>query len=263
MSATSTASRVRERGMTVLELMIVIAIIGMLSYVGYGAVRRLTRADLVDDTNHLGSLMSRASELAAETGKLHRVTIDLDEGVAVVEACEGPMAVRRVKSGDKAMDAKEQEERLKDAKGKLEAARSGNALQRGFSAATPEDETKLAAALAGHHVGDQVCQPVKDAYSGDSEGKPLILKLKKDSGIKAKEVWVQHRDDSVTTGQASIYFFPLGSSEKAIVELTDGGDVYSVKVHGLTGTIETIDGEVKDIDEFMHHDVTGQREVER
>ena len=74
---------------------------------------------------------------------------------------------------------------------------------------------------------------------------------------------MQHRDDSVTTGQSSIYFFPLGSSEKAIVELTDGGDVYSVQVHGVTGTIETIDGEVANVDEFMHHDATGEREMER
>lgn len=249
--------------MTVLEMMIVIAIIGMLSYVGYGAIRRLTRADLVDDTNHLGSLMSRASELAAESGKLHRVTIDLDEGVAYVEACEGAIAVRRVKSGEKTIDDKEAKRELEDAKGKLEGAKSGNSLQRGFTAATPEDGAKMAAALAGHHVGDQQCTQVKDVFSGDTDGKPLLLKLKKDSGIKVKEIWVQHRDDSVTAGQSSIYFFPLGSAEKAIVELTDGGEVYSVKVHGLTGTIETVDGEVKDVDDFMHHDVNGQREQDR
>jgi len=243
--------------------MIVIAIIGMLSYVGYGAIRRLTRADLVDDTNHLGSLMSRASQLAAETGKLHRVTIDFDADVALVEECSGPVAVRRMKSGEKADDDKDAARKIEDAKGKLQASKSGNALQQGFTAGTPEDDAKMAAALAGHHVGDQQCTPVKDAYSGDSENKPLIFKFKKDSEIRPKEVWVQHRDDSVTTGQVSIYFFPLGSAEKAIVSITDGSDVYSVKVHGITGTIETVDGEVKDVDEYMHHDVTGQREVDR
>ena len=244
--------------------MIVIAIIGMLGYVGYGAIRKLTRANLVEDTNRLGALMSRASELAGETGKLHRVTIDFDQDAAYVEACEGTMSITRVKSGDKPLDEKEAAHRIEEAKGRLQANKDANAMQRGFTAtATPEDETKMAAALAGHHIGDQTCQPVKDAYSGDSEGKPLILKLKKDSGIKVKEVWVQHRDDSVTTGQVSIYFFPLGSAEKAIVELTDGTDIYSVKVHGLTGQIETVDGEVKEVDEFMHHDVTGTHEVAR
>ena len=250
-------------GITVLEMMIVIAIIGMLSYVGYGAMRRLTRADLVADTNHLGALMSRASELAGETGKLHRVTIDFDQDAAYVEACEGTMAVHRYKSGDKPLDEKEAAARIEEAKGKLQANKDANALQRGFTSSTPEDETRMAAALAGHHVGDQTCTPVKDVWSGDSEGRPLIFQLAKDNGIKPKEVWVQHRDDSVTAGKVEIYFFPLGSAEKAIIELTDGNDVYAVKVHGLTGAIETVDGEVKDVDEFMHHDVTGTREVQR
>ncbi len=253
-----------QRGMTVLELLIVIAIIGMLAYVGYGAVRQLTRADLVADTNRLGALMSRASELAGETGKLHRVTIDFDEDVAVVEACEGLPAVRRLKANEQALTDKDAKRQVEDAKGRLKANRGANAVQRGFtSAATPEDEAKMAAALAGHHVGDQTCVPVKDAWSGDSEGRPLILKLNKDQGIKPREVWVQHRDDSVTAGQVSIYFFPIGSAEKAIVEITDGSETYSVRVHGLTGEIETVDGEIKEVDEFMHHDVEGQREVPR
>ncbi len=252
------------RGITVLEMMIVIAIIGMLSYVGYGALRRLTRADLVADTNHLGALMSRASELAGETGKLHRVTIDFDQDAAYVESCEGTMAVTHVRSGEKPLDEKEAARRIEEAKGRLQANKDANAMQRGFTAtATPEDETKMAAALAGHHIGDQTCTPVKDVWSGDAEGRPLVFQLAKDNGIKPKEVWVQHRDDSVTAGKAEIYFFPLGSAEKAIVELTDGTDIYSVKVHGLTGQIETVDGEVKEVDEFMHHDVTGTHEVER
>ena len=46
-------------------------------------------------------------------------------------------------------------------------------------------------------------------------------------GIKFKEIWVQHRDDSVTKGQVAIYFFPMGSSEKAVIELTDGSETFT------------------------------------
>ena len=171
--------------------------------------------------------------------------------------------MRRVKPGDKVLDDKQAEHAIEDAKGRLQANKSASSMQRGFTAATPADETKMAAAMAGHHVGDQQCTTVKDVYSGDSEGRPLVLQFNKDQSIKPREVWVQHRDDSVTAGQVSIYFFPLGSAEKAIVEITDGSETYSVRVHGLTGSIETVDGEVKDVDDFMHHDITGTREVER
>ena len=61
------------------------------------------------------------------------------------------------------------------------------------------------------------------ATSGDAEGQGLRSRqLRVNKGIKFKEVWVQHRDDSVTKGQVAIYFFPLGWSEKAVIELTDG-----------------------------------------
>ena len=47
------------------------------------------------------------------------------------------------------------------------------------------------------------------------------------------------------------------------VELSDGSEVYSVRVHGLTGNVETVDGEVLEVDEFMHKDIEGNREAPR
>ena len=265
MRARPTTPATRQDGMTVLELMVTLVIVGMLAYVGYGALRKLTRADLVEDTNRLAAMMGRAQELAGESGKLHRVTIDFEADTAVVEVCEGAPTVRRIKSDDEQLKPDDAKQKLIEAKEKLEANRSsGNSMQRGFSASTPEDETKMAAALAGHHVGDQACTPVTDAESGDAEGKPLVLHLQKDEEIKPREVWVQHRDDSVTSGQVSIYFFPIGSAEKAIIELADGGDaVYALKVHGLTGEVETVDGQVRDAEDYMKRNIEGEKEADR
>ena len=253
-----------QRGMTVLEMMVVLAIIGMLAAFGYGVVRKLTRADLVSDTNRLAAIMSRASELAQETGHLYRVVIDADEDVVTVESCEGNGAVQRLKPGEKPLTDKEVKDRIADAKGKLAATKDGNMMQQGMmQVPTPADDAKTAAAIAGHHVGDQLCTTVVDVWSGDDSGRPLVLKLKKDSGVKPKEVWVQHRLDSVTTGKSYVYFFPLGSAERAIVELTDGDAVYSVRTYGLSGRIETIDGEVPDAADIMRRDASGEREVDR
>ena len=75
--------------MTILELLVVIAIIGMLSYLGYGAVRWLRGANVVEATTELASVMRRTEQLAAETGLMHRVVIDLDAQTYRVEVCEG------------------------------------------------------------------------------------------------------------------------------------------------------------------------------
>jgi hypothetical protein len=62
--------------------------------------------------------------------------------------------------------------------------------------------------------------------------------LDPDRGIKVREVWVQHLEESVTSGQVSISFFPLGWAEMAIVEVADGdGNAFSVLVYGLTGRV--------------------------
>ncbi|MBC8142924.1 MAG: hypothetical protein H7Y38_15985, partial [Armatimonadetes bacterium] len=54
----------------------------------------------------------------------------------------------------------------------------------------------------------------------DSSGKGWVRQLRSAKGIKFREVWVQHAEDSVTAGVVSIHFFPIGSAEKSIVALT-------------------------------------------
>ena len=107
------------------------------------------------------------------------------------------------------------------------------------------------------------CKPATDSLTGDADGKGWARKLRKDKGIKFKQVWVQHRDEVVTKGQVAIYFFPIGSSEKAVVELTDGEDVFTVKVFGLTGRVELHDGALRDVDDHMLKNVMGDKDAKR
>ena len=48
-----------------------------------------------------------------------------------------------------------------------------------------------------------------------------------------------------------------------MVEVTDGSVTYSVKLHGLSGQVEVLDGKVDDIDDFMMRNVEGDREADR
>ena len=74
---------------------------------------------------------------------------------------------------------------------------------------------------------------------------------------------VQHRDEAATKGQVAIYFFPLGESEKSVVELTDGSEVFSVLVFGLTGRVELHDGALRDVNEHMMKNPMGDRDAKR
>src|SRR5512147_2779094 len=102
--ATSTLARGNARGtprgMTVLEMMIVLAVIGGMVFIVRSGYRLLVKADLVESSNELAAVMRRASQLAVEHGELHRVVLDLDNQDPakpdyVVEVCQGQAAILR------------------------------------------------------------------------------------------------------------------------------------------------------------------------
>ena len=242
--------------MTVLELMIVLAIIALASLLVRSGFRMLTRADLVDNATDLAAVLRRTEQLAVETGEMHRVVLDLDKQAYVVEECEGATGLER--NAKVRVDAKAKAEALRKGQDRLQSMGS-DAMQ----LADPEAIEKRALAIAGHHIADRTCGPVKDGVTGDAEGKGWARPLRVKRGIKFKEVWVAHRDDSVTKGLVEIYFFPMGSSEKAVIELTDGTDTFSVLVYGLTGDVELRDGELRDVNDHMMRNVMGDKDVAR
>jgi len=242
--------------MTVLEIMIVLAIIGGGAILVRTGFRSITKADLVENATELAAVMKRASQLAIEHGEMHRVTFDFDKHAYVVEICQGATAiVRNEQLNPDPEKAQEALERGQQRMGQLppDALASGD----------PEEATRRAMAVAGHHVADRVCAPAGDGMTGDAEGKGWIRRLSVGRGIKLGKIWVQHLENGVSQDQVAVYFFPTGSAEKAVIELTDGSDTFTVLVHGLTGRVELRDGPLRSVDEHMLRNALGEREVKR
>ena len=257
-------SRRASAGLTVLELMIVIAVIGMGAFLLRAGLRAITKADLVEDATEFSAILRRTGQLAIELGELHRVVIDLDALTPdaetrfdyVVERCQGSAAIART------------EELRPDAEGVKRAADRGrqklNQLPPDALAVGDADEAmKRTLAVAGHHVADRTCSPAVDGITGDSSGKKWGRALRVKQGIKFKQAWVQHRDDRITKGQVAIYFFPTGAATKAVIELTDGSEVYTALVHGLTGRVELRDGALRDPEDHMLRNVMGDKDAKR
>ncbi len=256
----------RARGMTVLELMIVLAIIGGGFVLVRSGFRLITKADLVENATELSALIRRTGQLAIEHGEMHRIVIDLDTGKYNVETCQGATAIQRNEAVN--VDPEEKKRALERGKDRMIGLPAD-----AFAAGDPDEATRRATAIAGHHIADRTCMPATDAISGGVTGNvarsdqkkidPWSRKLSVDKGIKFKEIWVQHRDDSLTKGQVAIYFWPVGSSEKAVVEITDGSEVFSVLVNGLTGAVELKDGVLKDVNDHMLRNVLGDKNAKR
>lgn len=242
--------------MTVLEIMVVLAIVGGLVYIVRSGFRMVTKADLVEDATELTAVLRRASQLAVEHGELHRVVLDLDAEGFAVEVCQGAVGIAR----NELLKADDEETKRALEKGRQRlTGLPPDALATG----DPDEATRRAAALAGHHVADRTCKRADNSVTGDSNGKGWVRKLRKDKGVKFKEIWVAHRDDSATKGQVAIYFFPLGGAEKAVIEMTDGSEVFSVLVFGLTGRVELHDGQLRDVNDHMLKNAMGDRDAKR
>lgn len=251
-------------GLTVLELMVVIAIIGMAAYLLRAGLRRVTKADLVEDAVELSAVLKRTNQLAIENGELHRVVIDLDATNPdaderydyVVEKCQGSAAIAR----NEAIRPDEEEVKRAADKGRQKLSLlPPDALAVG----DPDEAMKRTLAVAGHHVADRMCAPASEGFSGDATGKKWGRALRVKQGIRFKQVWVSHRDDRVTKGQVAIYFFPTGNATKSVIEMTDGSEVYTILVHGLTGAVELRDGTLRDVDDHMLRNVLGGKDAKR
>jgi prepilin-type N-terminal cleavage/methylation domain-containing protein len=249
-----------QRGITLLEIMVVLAILAMAMIALRTAFRVVTKADLVENSTELAALMKRTQQLSVETAMLHRITFDMDKGIYVVEQCQGTTTIQQ----NEALRPDDEKVKRAEEKGR---ERLKNVPQQALTS-DPEAATKQALALAGHHIADRMCTPVEDGLSGDVEHdthpeRAWVRTLRAGKGIKFKEIWVQHRDDSATKGQVAVYFFPSGSAEKAVVELTDGSETFSVLVFGLTGRVVLKDGELRDVDDHMLKNPLGDKDKER
>jgi type II secretory pathway pseudopilin PulG len=242
--------------MTILEMMVVIAIIGGAIVLVRSGFRLVTKADLVENSNELAAIMRRASQLAIERGEMHRIVIDLDAHQYLLEVCQGQTAL--VRNEALRNDTDEQKRALERGKQRMQDLPTD-----ALAAGDADEAVKKATAVAGHHIADRQCAPATEGMTGDSTGGGWQRKLKSGKGIKFKEVWVQHRDDSATKGQVAIYFFPVGSAEKAVIEITDGSETFSVLVHGLTGRVDLRDGALKDVDEHMLRNAMGDKDAAR
>lgn len=279
-----------QAGMTLLEIMLVLGIMGMLLVLGSYTVRAVTKSALRADATEVAAALKAARNLAAESGVHHRAVFDLDQQTYRVEACPDPVQMKREDSEETRPD-QEVLARLAQQPDPLAGPATGLAgvgpagglgplgalsamggpavgavLGEVADASSPEDAVKAAAAIAGVRVGTARCG-VASASGGDlanfqDKQAPNVHKLGGDGGgVAIRRVHVAHLRDPISKGEVSVHFFPLGQAEKAMIEVTDkDGDQFTVLLHGLTGRVEIRDGEI-DPDKHMRRDAAGD-EVE-
>jgi hypothetical protein len=266
--------------MTLLELLVVLAVVGLLMALGVRGVRWLRSSSLRETTTEIASVLRGSYNEATMTARHHRVVFDLDEQTYRIEACEGEVVLSRSEREEVREDG--ENERAGAAEGGEALAKGGlpgglSGLPGGLSglpglsgglpglppglmprpgagsdipseilgAASLDEATRLATDLEGSSVGGARCSPA-DVEIGDSEGRGAERRLAKDDGLRITRMFVQHLEGEQREGKVYVNFFPLGYAEKAAIEVADeDGTTYTLLVHALTGRVEFRSGRVE------------------
>jgi prepilin-type N-terminal cleavage/methylation domain-containing protein len=235
----------RESGLTLLEILVVLAIFGLLVgalTVGYA---RLPGTALKREAVKIAAAMRSAYDRATTSGAHHRIIIDLGERSYRIERCEGKVTLR------KGRDLKEELERQRteaEKQARLVGSQSQDQL---VSAMTKSAGERLGG--AGGTSG-ATCAPV----TGELGRKQTLGGTPQ---VSFRRVIVAHLEEPVDEGEATLNFFPMGTAERAVVELSVGpaeDEQFSIAVRPLSGRIDMRPGEWRDAEAAVREDAEGK-----
>jgi type II secretory pathway pseudopilin PulG len=247
--------------LTLIEMIVVLLIIVLLAgalTIGYG---RLPATALKREAVHVAATLRAAYDGAAASGAYHRLVIDIDEATYKVERCEGKLVIQR------ARDVKEEMESMKAAAEKAAQLAADAQAQAGQGpGGTPLSPDAMLLGIVGQ------AQPGANAAIGGAGGEATARcvpmpgpfgKAQKLGGhpqVGFSRVWVGHLEDPAQHGKVMIHFFPLGTAEKAIIELgTDADNLFTIALQPISGRIDMQQGALARPEDFFTTDATGSR----
>jgi prepilin-type N-terminal cleavage/methylation domain-containing protein len=208
------------KGMTIIEIMMVIALIGMLISVGLPKFDQLTRANVRTSVRRLGALVKYCYDQAIISGKLHRIRVDL--GGSYFDESSNKVEKEQKWTLEMAQGDALPEEQIK-----AELIEDVQAQEKRKQQELEKNESKTA-----------------DAFVPAQDAKKHYLPR----GIKIVSVksWRIGDNKQITQGDLGIYCFPNGFIDEATITLQELNKpksvLFHVKTRSLTGRVD-IDAE--------------------
>ena len=203
----------KKRGFTLIEIVVSMAVIGLVLGVVISRMDSVLSLEMKSATNRLAATMRYLYNKAATEGLYIKLVLDMEENAYWVEATTDPFVISageemeaKIAAADKRKDEEEEGE------------------EEGEEAALDEGEVPK---LKPHKpVFTQV-----DSY--------LLKPTKLPGTVFFKDVYVEHNRHVTEGGQESIYFFPNGYVEHAVINFRDEDDEtnYSLETNPISGRV--------------------------
>ena len=204
--------------MTLLEIGIALAIVALMVFVAVPSIEAYAGVRAREEAGRISGAIRYMYGFASLSGKVCRIVFDFDERSWWTECTEGRFTVEREK--EKARDG----QKVEDKKAK--------------------DREKYKAKVEPRDEGEAMRQKVeqKAEFSEFKDDEMSRRKLPDGANLA---VWTAHQREKYSKGQALLYFFPQGNTERAQIYVTsDHGDVYTLVVSPLNGKVRVEDKEL-------------------
>ncbi|HSI06911.1 MAG: prepilin-type N-terminal cleavage/methylation domain-containing protein [Myxococcota bacterium] len=247
------------RGFTLVEMVITVAIVGMVVGVVAVAADNTTRAELRKQSGVVASTMRAAYDSAALSGQTYRLVFAIgdpkknDKQAIRVEASPEMLVFDPETSTlSRALAGSGGGSLSWDEFATMNAPTGGVDAKAGFAALDGPAASAIDKVL-GTGGRDGARANSRDDDDEEEEGEDTGFKeaaktVDVDLDVRLLSIWTEGMDKPVDAGEAYIYFFPNGYTQDAIVHLQTNDDdkrVISIRLAPLTGKPTITDGYVE------------------
>jgi prepilin-type N-terminal cleavage/methylation domain-containing protein len=234
----------KDAGITLLEMLVVLAVIALLAMGLSAGYARLPSTALKKEAVRLAAFARTAYDRATASGAHHRLVLSFEDGTYFIERCEGKVQVRKVRDLHEEVERKRLEAEKQAVVANLQNAQSL------LHTMVSDAGQKLGGASGS---AGATCEPVHGEMGKKQKlgGRPKVSFVR---------VHVAHLEEPADSGEVTLNFFPLGTAERAVIELGAGEnaeDRFSIVVRPLSGRVELRPGEWRDAEEMVKEDAEG------
>jgi prepilin-type N-terminal cleavage/methylation domain-containing protein len=210
-------------GFTLFELIVAITIVALLMGVVVSRIDDLLDLEMKKTSRKLSSTIRYLYNKSATEGIYMRLVFDFEGQSYWVEATSEPFL----------LEASEAEKTKKEKEEKAETEKKKEAEKEEGAPSKEQEGTEASSAPRIPKL--EIKKPVftqTESY--------LLRPTKLPNNVFFKDVMTEHHPIPIDSGEASIYFFPNGYVEHAIINLRDEDDevFYSLETNPITGAVK-------------------------